>query len=319
MHQQRFQRVAGAGPRDLAVEQQVQSKIGIGGGIHVQMTHALVMLDHRHPRMLGDEADQAFAAARDRQIDDVVELQQFDHRLAAQVVDQGQRSGRYAGIDQRTLQRRGDRSVAADRFGTAAQDHAVAGLQAQRRGVGGDVRPRLVDHRDHAERHAHAFDLDAVGPRFAAGDLADRIGQIGDLAQRVGDARKPLRIKHQPVEHRAADAFCFSRTQIFGIGGEDRRGIGLQRIGHGPQQCVLGVGGQRGDRLRGIAARQRLRADGQRLHGMFRHRRPHSDWMRAARDRRGGRWCRRSCSRGCFRCPAICGARYGGYRRRNTG
>jgi hypothetical protein len=41
--------------------------------------------------MLGDEADQAFAAARNRQVDDVAELQQLHHRLAAQVLDQRDR------------------------------------------------------------------------------------------------------------------------------------------------------------------------------------------------------------------------------------
>ena len=95
MHQQRFQRVAGAGPRNLAIEQQVQRQIKIGGGIHVQMADTLVVLDHRHPRVFGDEADQAFSAARNREIDDVVELQQFHHRLAAQIVDQRDRRSRH--------------------------------------------------------------------------------------------------------------------------------------------------------------------------------------------------------------------------------
>jgi hypothetical protein len=39
----------------------------------------------------------------------------------------------------------------------------VAGFQAQRGGIGGYVRPRLVDDADHAERHAHAPDLDPAG------------------------------------------------------------------------------------------------------------------------------------------------------------
>ena len=43
--------------------------------------------------MLGDEADQAFAAARNNQVDDIRKLDQFQHRLAAQVVQQHQRIG----------------------------------------------------------------------------------------------------------------------------------------------------------------------------------------------------------------------------------
>ena len=50
----------------------------------------------------------------------------------------------------------------------AAQDRGVAGLEAQRAGVGRHVRPALVDDADDAERHAHALDVEAVGPRPAA-------------------------------------------------------------------------------------------------------------------------------------------------------
>ena len=83
----------------------------------------------------------------------------------------------------------GDRRVAAQRLRAAAQDRRVAGLEAQRRGVGGHVRPRFVDDADHAERHAHAADLDAGGPVAQVGDLADRIGQRRDLRE----ARRPSR------------------------------------------------------------------------------------------------------------------------------
>ena len=41
----------------------------------------------------------------------------------------------------------------------------VARLDAERAGVGGDVGPGLVDHADDADRHAHAADHQAVGPR----------------------------------------------------------------------------------------------------------------------------------------------------------
>ena len=56
----------------------------------------------------------------------------------------------------------GNRLVAAQRFRAAAQDRRVAGLEAQRRGVGGDVGPRLVDDADDTQRHAHLADLDAA-------------------------------------------------------------------------------------------------------------------------------------------------------------
>ena len=73
--------------------------------------------------------------------------------------------------------RRGSRGSSDEALGAAAQDRGVAGLEAQRAGVGGHVRAALVDDADDAERHAHALDGHAVRPRPAFGDLADRIGQ----------------------------------------------------------------------------------------------------------------------------------------------
>ena len=57
-------------------------------------------------------------------------------------------------------------------FRAAAQDRRIAGLQAQHRGVGRHVRAALVDHADHAERHAHALDRHAVRPRPAVRSTA---------------------------------------------------------------------------------------------------------------------------------------------------
>ncbi len=62
--------------------------------------------------------------------------------------------------------------VGAHRGGRAAQDDRVAGLQAQRRRVDRDVRPRLVDDGDDAERDADLADVQAVGEPPALDDLA---------------------------------------------------------------------------------------------------------------------------------------------------
>ena len=60
----------------------------------------------------------------------------------------------------------------------AAQDDRVAALQAQRHGVGRDVGAALVDHRDHAERHARAHDLEPVRAGVRPPSIvADRVGQ----------------------------------------------------------------------------------------------------------------------------------------------
>ena len=261
VHQQRLQRIAHARPRGLAVEQQPQRQLLVGGAVHVQVAHALVVLDHRHARVLGDEPDQALATARDGQVDDVVELQQLEHGLAAQVGDQGEHGRIQARLADGPLQGRGDRGVGVDRLRAAAQDHAVAGLDAQRRRVGGHVRARLVDHGDDAQRHAHALDPDAVGAGLAAGDLADRVRQRGDLAQRPGDAGQARGIQGQAIEHRAARSPCAGGLEVARVGGEDGVGVVLQRPRHRHEQRVLGHAVQLRERLRGVAATQCLFPD----------------------------------------------------------
>ena len=71
---------------------------------------------------------------------------------------------RQAGSRRPCDQRSVDRARGAEALRAAAQDRGVAGLQAQRAGIGGDVGAALVDHADDAERRAHALDGQAVRP-----------------------------------------------------------------------------------------------------------------------------------------------------------
>ena len=84
-------------------------------------------------------------------------------------------------------------AVGVDRLLAAAEDDGVAALDAEGGGVGGDVGPALVDEQDHAERDADLRDVEPVGPAAGADDLADRVGQRGDLVQRRGDVLDALR------------------------------------------------------------------------------------------------------------------------------
>ena len=106
-------------------------------------------------------------------------------------VEQLDRVGRQPGVGDRLAQHRDDRRVGAHRRARAAQQHRVAGLEADAGGVGGHVRPALVDDADHAERHPDLPQLQAVGQGRAAHHVADRVGQRGQLAQRRRPWRRP--------------------------------------------------------------------------------------------------------------------------------
>ena len=116
--------------------------------------------------------------------------------------------------DERLRQDVDDDLVARRRGRAAAQDHRVAALERQARGVDGHVRAGLVDHADHAHRHAHLAHPQAVRQGLAAHDLADRVGQRGELAQGVGDRDDALGGQREPVEQ--ARRTCRSRGRAPG-------------------------------------------------------------------------------------------------------
>ncbi len=151
-------------------------------------------------RVARDALDQSLAAARHDDVDVLLVGDQAADRRAVGGRDHlhgvlGQARGAQALVDARR-----DRAVAAERLGAAAQDRRVAGLEAQSRGVGGHVRPRLVDDADDAQRHAHEADLDAGRTELEVGDLADGIGQRRDFGEAVRHRGDGLRRQRQPVD-----------------------------------------------------------------------------------------------------------------------
>ena len=165
------------------------------------------MPDHGHARFLLHARHQALAAARHDHVD------VFRHRRQ-QVTDGGAIGGRHQ-LNARGRQPGGlqpfdqagmDGAAGMHALGAAAQDGGIAGLQAQRTGIAGHVGPALVDDADDAQRHAHARDVEAVGPRPLRDRGADRIGQRGDLFDAARHALDALCVERQAIEHGARQA-----------------------------------------------------------------------------------------------------------------
>jgi hypothetical protein len=138
--------------------------------------------------------------------------------------------------------------------GAAAQQNRVARLEAETGGVGRHVGPRLVDHADHAERDAHLGDLDAAGPLAGAAHLAHGVGERGDVAQRVGHLRDPLRSQQQAVEERVGQALFAAALHVGLVGRQDLVLGRLQCVGHAVQHAVLRLRRQRAQFARGLLA-----------------------------------------------------------------
>ena len=276
--QQRLGRAAHAGAPHLGVEHDGLRHVELRRLVDIDVADAFEMREHRHARLGLHARDQALAAARHDHVDGAVEaLQHQADRGAVARRHQRDRVLGQAGVAQALGQRGMDGARRAVAVRAAAQDHGVAGLQRQRAGVGGHVRPALVDHADHAERHAHALDGHAVRPGPGFRDLADRIGQRAHHVEAVGHRRDALVVERQPVEERRGRAGGLGVGDVLGIGGEDVGLGGADRLRHGGRARGPSAPSRR------APARARPPWRGGRSRPSPRRRRPILRWFSAAR------------------------------------
>ena len=129
----------------------------------------------------------------------------------------------------------GDGGIGVQRLLAAAQDHGVAAFDTQGGRVACDVRPTFENDQHHADRHAHFFNAQTVGPDALFDDLPDGIGLVGDLPDRVGHRSDALVVEGEPVEQRGAESGVAAGVQVFDIFGFQHVGAGQQLVGDGLQ------------------------------------------------------------------------------------
>jgi hypothetical protein len=131
-----------------------------------------------------------------------------------------------------------------------AQDDRVAGLQAQGSGVDRDVRARLIDDRDDAERHPNLAHVQSVGKPGPVDHLADRVGQRRDLAHARGHVLDPAGAEREAIQQRVGKAAVLARLQIAGVGLEDLVGALHERHRDRLERSVLDAGADHRHRAR---------------------------------------------------------------------
>ena len=75
VHQQGLGGVAGAVALGLGIQCHREGLVRVGLVVHVDMADAVQVLDHRHPGILADALDQAFATAWDDDINRIFQTQ----------------------------------------------------------------------------------------------------------------------------------------------------------------------------------------------------------------------------------------------------
>ena len=160
---------------------------------------------------MGDDGDAAFAlhpldqrapAARHDHVDEVGHGEHQPDRRAVARRHELHRIGRQA--RRRRWRARRHAAIAPEEWKLSEPPRRIAALPARRHSaarVGGDVGARLVDDADDAQRHAHARDVEPVGPGPARELGADGIGQIGHLLEPPRHRLDARRVEQQPVEH----------------------------------------------------------------------------------------------------------------------
>ena len=248
--------------RILALTTMRLRHLQVGAAVDVGVADAFQVREHRHARLLLHARHQALAAARHDHVDGAVEaLQHQPHGLAVGGGHELDGSLGQARLAQAARQAHLDGAAGMMALRAAAQDRGVAGLEAQRAGVGRHVGPALVDDADHAQRHAHALDSEAIGARPLGDHGADRIGQRGDLLEPLGHGLDALGVEHQPVEERCRPLGLAGGGQVARVGLDDGGGLGAQLARRRQQRRVLGLG--RGERQR---ARRLARLAAERAH-----------------------------------------------------
>ena len=153
--------------RILALRTMRRAIVEVGGRVDVDVADAFEVREDRHARLLLHARDQALAAARHDHVDSAVEAARASRRRR-----RGRSSARAGSRPPagrlRAGPRRGRRGSRGRAQSVSEPPRRMAALPALRQsapGVGGDVRPALEDHADHADRRAHALDVQAVRPR----------------------------------------------------------------------------------------------------------------------------------------------------------
>ena len=152
--------------------------------------------------------------------------------------------GRKSRRDEGVAHDAGEGLIARRGGGGPAKKRSVAALQAQARGIDGDIRTGLIDHADDAERHAQLTHLQAIGKGVAANDLAHRVGQAGDIPEGLGDVGDARRREGEPVDERCRSSGLHRPGNIGLVRRDDLGGSRIEGIGYREERGILLVPGQ---------------------------------------------------------------------------
>ena len=230
VHQKALACVAHRGTRGFRIENDLRRHFKICRLIDIDVAVAHARFNHRHRRMLHHRADQPAAAPGDQYIHIRIEPHQLIGGIARRIRHELDAILRKARLLQRGAHHSSNRLVGMDRLLAAAQDHRIAGFQAQRRGVGCYIGARLKNHCHNAEGHRHLYNLQAVRPVPAGEHLAHRVRQGNNLPHPLRHPRNTGLIQAETVKQSRAHARLLPVGKILRICLQNRSSMFQQSI-----------------------------------------------------------------------------------------
>ncbi len=201
------------------------------------------MGQHGHAGVPLHALDQRAAAARDQQVDPAGGGEHGGDVVPVGVGGDLHAGRRQSGLDQALGDGVVDGAPAVQAVRAAAQDHRVAGLEAEPGGVGADVGAALVDHADDADRHGDATEAEPVRPRPLGQYSPGRTGQCGDVVEALRHRLDAGSRQGEAVEEGGGTGGGFD---VACVGGEDVLGPGAEADGGTVQRLVAGIGAEPG-------------------------------------------------------------------------
>ena len=135
MNEQRFHGVADPRPLDLGIDADIFRHVQVGPGIDVGMADPFVMLDDGDGGVLGDIADQSFAASWNDKVDAVFQFEEFGNRLTVGCRYHLQGFRGKSRCLQLLFQQGPDGRIGVNGLGAAPEYYGVAAFEAQGGGV----------------------------------------------------------------------------------------------------------------------------------------------------------------------------------------
>ena len=233
--------VADRGTLDFGVQDDGFGHFGIGIRVDVDMTNPLVMYDDRDFGAFGDGTDETFAAPRHTKVDILGEGEQGGNGLTigcGHDLDGAFGEGweaAFCGVDHGV----GDDLVRMQGFAPALEDGGVAGFEAERGGIRGDVGAGFVDDDDDADWGADFSKFEAVWAGAGIQGSADWVWEGGDFEEALGHGGDTFGIEAEAVEHGGGEAGVFAGLEVKGIGIDDCRLLAENCLRHGREAAVL--------------------------------------------------------------------------------